>query len=1024
VGMSERVVRVWCGESNKVGSGYRVDTRHILTARHVVGDAQDCYVRLDGETEYRPTKVTWRGYDNVDIVVLALVGEPPPLADRDPIWAGCRWVDAECRAAGYPAFLDFADGAEREEFDGRLCPLAGIERGRIHASGSWAENRAPERWGGMSGAALFSGGYLIGVVTESMADRLLACPVSKLFEDETFRQTFPEFRFDDTVLWPVADQPAIRQLRPWTKRRTGMLERPPSELLLAHNEVVPFDNSLRVRELAWLEDFSVDRGPAMLVFTGPGGAGKTRLMIEWCSRMRERGWLAGFVESGHSDLSRVLEGETPRLLVVDYPEGRVSEVALLCRRAHAAVASVRLVLLARSKGPWFDEVRQEVDGGMVTSARWEELAAMDDAQRRRAYQRARIAFRGVVADQDEIRPDDLARDELPLFAHMRALLAAYGDRDIDETPEQTLARVLDHERKHWRGQLVRLLGSPPNKAMLWDLDRVLAAVVLFGGIDGPLGELLRWLRPGLSQREREAFATSIAALYRRGTRVMPLQPDLLGEQLVLEAISHAVEQDGAPAVEWWLSLPVDERAPKGSVGHSLVVLTRLVHRKVEVASGWLHAFVGPRCERWMQACVNQRDHADPRGYELAAAVRALGDVDLARQLEPTLPKATVELLQLRIEVANILLRHAPQDESVDSRHQRARLWSRLANYLADAGRLEEALPAIQLAVRQYLDLAKSMPEAFFPHLAATVNNLGICLSRMGQREQALDAAQAALEIRRQLAEAMTDASLIDDLASALNNLGLRLLKMGRRAEAVEATQEAVAHFREVVKAQPEALSNLAAALNNLGPMLSEMGRWEEALTATQEAVELYRELVKGGPDAFLPKLAMALNNLGPILNELGRQEGAREVTQEAVEHYRELVREKPVLFLPELASALNGLGRMLKGLGRREEGRTAMQEAVEHYRELVKTRPDIQPELARLLAVLGMTQSESGAHEESLVSLAEGVRVLLPHYRQLQSDHAPLFTLIIQLLQMTCEAGGLPVPADLRTWVEDAGEAQ
>ena len=42
--------------------------------------------------------------------------------------------------------------------------------------------------------------------------------------------------------------------------------------------------------------------------TGPAGAGKTRLMIEWCARMRERGWLAGFVE-GHPDVAPATEGE-------------------------------------------------------------------------------------------------------------------------------------------------------------------------------------------------------------------------------------------------------------------------------------------------------------------------------------------------------------------------------------------------------------------------------------------------------------------------------------------------------------------------------------------------------------------------------------------------------------------------------------------------------------------------------------------------------------------------------------------
>jgi tetratricopeptide (TPR) repeat protein len=969
VAMKERVVRVWCGESNKVGSGYRVDARHVLTARHVVDDAQSCDVRLDGDTNYRPARVIWRGH--VDVVVLGLVDESPPLAGRDPIWAGCRWVDGECRAAGYPAFLDFADGPEREEFVGALCPLAGIERGHLHAAGRWAEDRPPEEWGGMSGAALFSGGYLIGVVTDAMADRLLACPVSKLFEDEAFRQTFPEFRFDDTVLWPIADQPAVRQLRPWTKRRTGVLERPPSELLLAHNEVVPFDDSLREHELAQLEEFSVDRGPALLVFTGPGGAGKTRLMIEWCARMRERGWLGGFVESGHPDLGRVTEGEAPRLLVVDYPEGRVGEVVTLCRRAHASAASVRLVLLARSKGPWFDELRQEVDGDMAARTRWEKLGTLDDSQRRRTYQQARAAFTNASMDQNEVHPEELARDELPLFAHMRALLRPYGEREADEQPEQVLARVLDHERKHWRAQLGRLLGHPPSPAMLWDLDRVLATVVLFGGFDGSPGDLLRWLRPGLDQREREAFATCIAALYRRGTQVLPLQPDLLGEQLVLEVISHAVDHDGPSGAEWWLSLPTDERASKGSMGRMLTVLTRLGDRNVQAARGWLRTFVGARCETWMHACVKLREQADPRGHELAAAVRVLDDVELAEHLERELPLTTVELLQVRVAVTQVLLKHAPQDGSHDSRVRRARLLNDLGGSLSSAGQPNEAIAATSEAAAQYRELAREWPHLY-----------------------------------------------LRDWATALYNLGATLYLLRRLDEAMSATRQAVAIRRQLMRASPgEFLPYLAMALRNLGAMLSDSSRPAEAVATTQEAVNYLRRLgVK--PGAFLPELARTLDNLGGDLRSLGRNADAMAATREAMEHFRPLAKADPDAFLPDLARALSNLGVSLLDSGRREEALVAVEEAVEQYRELALANPDaFLPGLARSLTVLGMVQSRSGAHEESLATLAEGLRVLLPHYRRHQSAHGPLFTTIIQLVRATCEAGGLLVPVDLREWV-------
>jgi tetratricopeptide (TPR) repeat protein len=98
---------------------------------------------------------------------------------------------------------------------------------------------------------------------------------------------------------------------------------------------------------------------------------------------------------------------------------------------------------------------------------------------------------------------------------------------------------------------------------------------------------------------------------------------------------------------------------------------------------------------------------------------------------------------------------------------------------------------------------------------------------------------------------------------SLHNLGIRLSEMGRRAEALQATQEAVDLYRRLAAQRPDAfLPYLAGSLHNLGNRLSEMGRRAEALQATQEAVDLYRRLAAQRPDAFLPDLAMSLDNLG------------------------------------------------------------------------------------------------------------------------------------------------------------------
>jgi len=86
---------------------------------------------------------------------------------------------------------------------------------------------------------------------------------------------------------------------------------------------------------------------------------------------------------------------------------------------------------------------------------------------------------------------------------------------------------------------------------------------------------------------------------------------------------------------------------------------------------------------------------------------------------------------------------------------------------------------------------------------------------------------------------------------------LRLL--GQREPALEAAQEAVAIRRELAAQRPDAFRpDLAVSLNNLAAMLSDLGQREPALEAAQEAVALYRELAAQRPDAFRPDLAVSL----------------------------------------------------------------------------------------------------------------------------------------------------------------------
>jgi predicted O-linked N-acetylglucosamine transferase (SPINDLY family) len=222
--------------------------------------------------------------------------------------------------------------------------------------------------------------------------------------------------------------------------------------------------------------------------------------------------------------------------------------------------------------------------------------------------------------------------------------------------------------------------------------------------------------------------------------------------------------------------------------------------------------------------------------------------------------------------------------------------------------------------------------------AGLLNNLGGALSALGQREQALEASQEAVDIRRKLAKANPQAFL-PDLAMSLNNLGGALSDLGQREPALEASQEAADVYRKLAKANPQAfLPNLAMSLNNLGNRLSDLGQREQALEASQEAVDIRRKLAKANPQAFLPNLAASLNNLGGALSDLGQRGLALEASQEAVDIRRKLAEANPQAFLPDLAMSLGAYGRVLLAMVRHDEAASAFSEGLQHlvlfYRDL------------------------------------------------------------------------------------------
>ena len=116
---------------------------------------------------------------------------------------------------------------------------------------------------------------------------------------------------------------------------------------------------------------------------------------------------------------------------------------------------------------------------------------------------------------------------------------------------------------------------------------------------------------------------------------------------------------------------------------------------------------------------------------------------------------------------------------------------------------------LEESLKTYRELAKKEPETYLPHVAATLNDLGILDSNQNRIEKARKEFEEALNAYRELAHKEPDIYL-RYVATTLNNLGI----LGGAENHLE---EALRIYRQLTQKERETyLPYVAATLNNLG----------------------------------------------------------------------------------------------------------------------------------------------------------------------------------------------------------------
>ncbi|MGW1728194.1 tetratricopeptide repeat protein [Streptomyces sp. NPDC002306] len=1020
----QRVVAV--EGSGKRGSGYVIAARLVLASAHVVQAAVQTEVFRPGDGTTCRATVVWRGTSGGrDDAALLSVTDPSwvPPEGGTPGW-GRLVTDrpgTPCELAGTPEAIQRPD-APREMWQatGTLNPLTGRADNRHvvtlrEVPAPTADGTSP--WGGLSGAAVFSGGLLTGVVAADLAGfghaGLGVVPAYVLHHDPAFRAALAKYGAApgggeplEPVEWRhLAD---TNDTRPTTELLAS-----PAVLLRARRAVVPFrgrDDLLR-RMRAWCDT----PGFGAWLVHGPAGQGKTRLAHQLATDL-EKGaprwatlWLR--TDAPAADLVVLASAAVPTLVVVDYAETRPEQLAALLAllaRTNGAVR-IKLILLARTSEDWWDDLRADtfeaedlLDGASVTALKPLEP---ESGNREAAYREAANGFaaqlRSVQHWQEHPWSALAASMSVPaltgpglagaLTLHMTVLAdlldaatkTSPAEPDTDASadtpvPDGTVTvedRLLVHERRYWKAAATARHLHP--QLSMTTLVDALAAAFLYGADDEDEADTLLAKVPNLSDQpldRRSAVRAWIRALYPpNDARVWDgLQPDRLAERFLGRHLHRHPR----------LSETLLPGSSTPQAKRLLTVLTRatsqpdLRHRLgpdlTALCATHPDLLAAPAVE-----VVTRTENPEP----LVEALRRISD-------DPATPRALLEDLADRLPphshnlagvAAQLLLRlvqhHRDHADGRDQPASYALALDRASYRLGALRRYKEGLDASREAVAIWRELcAQGAPPTLEDraHLAESVNGLSLRLAALGQKEESLTAIQEAVEIRGELAAERPDLYR-NDLAKSLNNLSLRLGELDRTANALEAMREAVTIRRELVAFQPEQhWFALSVNLTNLSTRLVAADRHEEALAASEEAVEIRRRLADSVPDATLPALAFSLNNLAVRRGKMDHREEALAAINEAVAIRRRLTDVRPAVHEPHLATCLSNLSTRLSALGRHEEAATAVTEAVTIRRRLAADQPGTYiPVLAKALRKQARHLAALGRHDEARAAAAE-----------------------------------------------------